>query len=77
MYVNRTPAQPCIRDMAALVARLQPVAEILTAVPMKHVRRRLKEIVAEEPRFAEEAPLVVAAEVKRRRYLATPLRLNA
>ncbi|MBO2009206.1 hypothetical protein [Hymenobacter negativus] len=76
MYINRTPARPCMRDMADLTARLRPVAEILKAVPMKQVRRRLREIVTEEPRFAEEAPLVIAHEENRRRRLANPLYIN-
>lgn len=64
-----------MRDMADLLNHLAPVAEVLKAVPMKHVRRRLREIVAEQPRFAEEAPLVVASEEKRRKYLATSMRI--
>lgn len=64
-----------MRDMADLLNHLAPVAEVLKAVPMKHVRRRLREIVAEQPRFAEEAPLVVAGEEKRRKYLATSMRI--
>lgn len=75
MHVNRTPTGPCIRDMAALVARLTPMAEVLKAVPMKHFRRRLNEIVVEEPRFAEEAPLVLASEKARRARYTHPLHL--
>lgn len=70
------PSKPCMRDTADLVARLAPVAEVIKAIPLKHVRRRLQEIAAEEPRFTEEWPLVLDYERRRRRRVAQPLYLD-
>ena len=76
MHVNRTPARPCIRDTAALVARLAPHAEVYKAIPIKHFARRLRELATEEPRFAEEWPVVLESEKKRRQRIAQPLTLT-
>lgn len=78
MYLNTTPTAPkapCLRDYAELMKLLKPAAEILKAVPMKHVRRYLSEIVAEKPHLTEEAPIVVEAERKRRLRYSRPLRI--
>ena len=68
MHLNLTPDPPpapprlpCIRDLADLLRdHLPPLLVKLT--PLKELRRRCAEIVAEHPRFREEAPLVLDGE---------------
>ena len=62
---EETPRNPCIRDFADLVTHHLPCA-VVKLVPLDELARRAAEIVAEQPRFKEEAPLVVALEQYRR-----------
>jgi hypothetical protein len=70
MHLNTTPdpppAKPCIRDMHELV-HVVLTEPLLMLAPLPELARRLHEVVAEQPRFREEAPLVLAGEVRRRR----------
>jgi len=69
-----SPALPCIRDMNELVyERLSPQLIKLSALP--ELARCLHELVAEHPRFREEAPLVLVGEQQRRQRLSGALTL--
>ena len=75
MKVNLTPdpppAKPCIRDMHELV-HVVLTPQLLMLSPLPELARRLHEVVAQQPRFREEAPLVLAGEEhRRRRYSGT------
>ena len=69
MYLNTTPAEPapkpCIRDLHELLRDHLP-APLVKLTPLKELERRCHEIVAEHPRFREEAPLVLRGEAQRR-----------
>jgi|GEM_PF-2271722 len=68
---NPPPAKPCIRDMHELV-HVVLTEPLLMLSPLEELARRLHEIVAQQPRFQEEAPLVLAGEQHRRhRYSGT------
>jgi len=70
MRLNTTPdpppAKPCIRDMHELV-HVVLTEPLLMLAPLPELARRLHEVVAQHPRFREEAPLVLAGETRRRR----------
>ncbi len=73
MYLNKAPDEPprrpCIRDYADLLRDHLPEPLVkLTSLP--ELERRCHEIVAEHPRFREEAPLLLAGEQRRRRRFA-------
>ena len=63
---NPPPAKPCIRDMHELV-HVVLTEPLLMLASLPELARRLHEVVAEQPRFREEAPLVLAGETYRRR----------
>jgi len=69
MHLNLTPdpppAKPCIRDMHELV-HVVLTEPLLMLAPLPELARRLHEVVAQHPRFREEAPLVLAGEQHRR-----------
>jgi hypothetical protein len=72
MHLNTTPdpppAKPCMRDMHELVHKVL-TEPLLMLSPLEELARRLHEVVAQQPRFREEAPLVLAGEeYRRRRY---------
>lgn len=73
MLINRAsdpaPAKPCIRDLHELLRDHLP-APLIKLTPLKELRRRCHEIVAEHPRFREEVPLVLVGEQQRRERLA-------
>ena len=70
MRLNTTPdpppAKPCMRDMHELV-HVVLTPQLLMLSPLEELARRLHEVVAQQPRFREEAPLVLAGEEHRRR----------
>jgi hypothetical protein len=80
MHLDTTPAapprKPCIRDMAQLVATLLP-ANLVQLVPLKQLKRRIREINATHPQYREETPLVLHYEVQRRQRLSGRLRISA
>jgi len=69
MRLNTTPdlppAKPCMRDMHELV-HVVLTERLLMLSPLEELARRLHEVVAQHPRFREEAPLVLAGEQRRR-----------
>lgn len=71
MQVNTTlndpPRLPCLRDLAELLRDHLPPASVIKLTPLPELARRCHEIAAEHQRFREEAPLVLAGEVRRRR----------
>jgi hypothetical protein len=80
MHVNTTPPaparKPCWRDYAQLTATLLPDA-LVQLVPLKQLKRRIREINATHPQYREETPLVLHYEVQRRQRLSGRLRLSA
>ena len=70
MHLNTTPdpplAKPCLRDLHELLRDHLPPAPVIKVTPLPELTRRCHEIVAEHPRFREEAPLVLASEIHRR-----------
>lgn len=67
------PKKPCIRDMAALVKEHLP-CNVVKLTPLEELERRCAEIAAEQPRFKEEAPIVLANERHRRaRHMSVQL----
>jgi hypothetical protein len=72
MRLNTSPStplgKPCMRDMANLIAPtgLLP-ANVVPLMPLKHLKRRIREINAKHPHFQEETPLVLAYETRRRK----------
>lgn len=73
MHLNTTPPEPprkpCIRDLAQLTTTLLP-ATLVQCVPLKQLKRRIREINATHPQYQEETPLVLAYETKRRQKLS-------
>ncbi|MBO2007581.1 hypothetical protein [Hymenobacter negativus] len=72
MHLNTAPPapaapakKPCMRDMHELVTRHMP-DQLIKLVPLDELERFGAELVAEQPRFAEEVPLRVAGEARRR-----------
>lgn len=59
------PKLPCIRDYHELVHQHMP-DQLIKLVPLAELERFGAELVAEQPRFAEEVPLRVAGEARRR-----------
>ena len=78
MHLNTDPAapprKPCIRDLATLTTTLLPSA-VVQLVPLKQLRRRVREINATHPHFQEETPLVLAYETSRRARLSGQLQV--
>ena len=78
MHLNLTPdpppAKPCMRDMHELVHKVL-TEPLLMLAPLPELARRLHEVVAQQPRFREEAPLVLAGEEYRRRHYSGALNL--
>jgi hypothetical protein len=76
MHLNTDPApparKPCWRDLANLTATLLPPA-LVQLVPLKQLRRRVREINATHPHYREETPLVLAWEEQRRQRLSGQL----
>ena len=76
MHLNTDPCaparKPCIRDLSILTATLLPPA-LVQLVPLKQLRRRVREINATHPHYQEETPLVVAWEEQRRQRLSGEL----
>lgn len=68
------PAKPCMRDMHELV-HVVLTPQLLMLSPLEELARRLHEVVAQQPRFREEAPLVLAGEAHRRRRFSGALTL--
>ena len=79
MHLNTTPPAPArkpnILELAQLTATLLPAA-LVQLVPLKQLKRRIREINATHPQYREETPLVLAYETKRRRRLAPGLRVS-
>ncbi len=79
MHLNTTPPaparKPCWRDYARLTTTLLPDA-LVQLVPLKQLKRRIREINATHPQYREETPLVLAYETSRRRRFAPGLRVS-
>ncbi len=71
---NPPPAKPCIRDMHELI-HVVLTPQLLMLAPLQELTRRLHEVVAQQPRFREEAPLVLAGEQRRRAQYSGGLRV--
>ena len=56
---------PCIRDYHELMHQHMP-DQLIKLVPLEELERFGNELVAEQPRFAEEVPLRLAGEARRR-----------
>lgn len=75
MHLTQTPkpaaGKPCIRDYAELITRIipEPVAQL---VPLGELQRRCDEVARAHPRYAEETPVLLAAETRRRAAFAQP-----
>jgi hypothetical protein len=72
MHLNTDPPAPagptklpCMRDYSDLVHNHMP-DQLIKLVPLEELERFGAELVAEQPRFAEEVPLRVAGEAHRR-----------
>jgi len=72
MHLNTDPPAsagpaklPCIRDYHDLVSTHMP-DQLIKLVPLEELERFGAELVAEQPRFAEEVPIRVAGEARRR-----------
>jgi hypothetical protein len=73
MHLNTDPPAPqaapaklpCIRDYHELATVHMP-DQLIKLVPLEELERFGAELVAEQPRFAEEVPLRVAGEAHRR-----------
>ncbi len=79
MHLNTTPPaparKPCWRDYARLTTTLLPDA-LVQLVPLKQLKRRIREINATHPQYQEETPLVLAYETRRRRALSGQLHVS-
>jgi len=81
MHLNTTPAlplgKPCWRDLARLTSPsgLLPAA-VVPLLPLKQLKRRIREINATHPQYQEETPVVLAHEVRRRRALSGQLQVS-
>ena len=62
---------PCIRDYSELITKVIP-EPVYTLVPMEELERRGAEVVRIHPRFAQEMPVLIKGEKKRRAALAGP-----
>lgn len=80
MHLNNTPPAPArkpnILELAQLTATLLPAA-LVQLVPLKQLKRRIREINATHPQYREETPLVLSYEVRRRRQLSGQLSYSA
>lgn len=81
MHLNTNPAtplgKPCLRDLARLTSAtgLLPAA-VVPLLPLKQLKRRIREINATHPQYQEETPLVLAYEKSRRRKLGGALQVT-
>jgi hypothetical protein len=81
MHLNTAPAaplgKPCWRDLARLTSPsgLLP-ATVVPLLPLKQLKRRIREINSTHPQYQEETPVVLAHEVRRRRALSGQLRVS-
>ena len=69
MHLNTEPpaaaGKPSIRDYADLVKDYMP-DQLVKLVPLEELERFGQELVADQPRFAEEVPVRLAGEARRR-----------
>ncbi len=76
MHLNTDPIaparKPCWRDLHRLTSTLLMPA-LVQLVPLKELRRRIREIDATHPQYREETPLVYRYEVDRRARLSGQL----
>lgn len=81
MHLNTTPPEPprkpCWRDLARLTSPsgLLPAA-VVPLLPLKQLKRRIREINCTHPQYQEETPVVLAHEVRRRRALSGQLQVS-
>lgn len=81
MQVNTTSAAPLgkpnLRELAQLTSPtgLLP-ATLVPLLPLKQLKRRIREINATHPQYQEETPLVLAYEAKRRGRLRGQLQVS-
>jgi len=81
MYLNTSSSaplgKPCLRDLAQLTSPtgLLP-ATLVPLLPLKQLKRRIREINATHPQYQEETPLVLAYEAKRRGRLRGQLQVS-
>lgn len=79
MHLNLTPNDPprlpCWRDMHELL-HVVLTPQLVMLAPLDELARRLHEIAAQQPRFREEVPLVLAGETHRRHRYSGALRVS-
>lgn len=79
MHLNTNSVEisrkPCLRDLHRLTTTLL-LPSLVQLVPLKELRRRIREINATHPQYREETPLVFAYEKKRRRQLSGRLEVS-
>ena len=81
MHLNVSPPEPmrkpCWRDLACLTSPtgLLPAA-VVPLLPLKQLKRRIREINCTHPQYREETPVVLAHETRRRRQLNGELRVS-
>ena len=74
MHLNTTPPEPprkpCMRDYSQLISPTGLLPEsVVQVVPIKQLKRRIREINCTHPQYREETPVVLAVETKRRQLL--------
>lgn len=80
MHLNTTPPEsprkPCMRDYSQLIAPTGLLPEALVqVVPLKQLKRRIREINYTHPQYQEETPVLLAIETERRQRLAGGMRV--
>jgi len=81
MQLNTTPPAPArLPNLLELDQLISPQGllpkHIVPLLPLKQLKRRIREINATHPQYREETPLVLAYETTRRRRLAPGLRVS-
>ncbi len=81
MYLNVIPPAPArkpnILELKQLISPQGLLPEhLVPLLPLKQLKRRIREINATHPQYREETPLVLAYETQRRRQLAPGLRVS-
>jgi hypothetical protein len=81
MYLNTTPPEPArLPNLGELAQLTSPTgllpAALVPLLPLKQLKRRIREINLTHPQYQEETPLVWAYEAKRRRRLRGQLQVS-
>ncbi|MGI4865419.1 MAG: hypothetical protein ACRYFZ_15965 [Janthinobacterium lividum] len=81
MHLNTAPCTPArLPNMVELDQLISPHGllpkHIVPLLPLKQLKRRIREINATHPQYQEETPLVLAYETQRRRQLSGALQVT-